>query len=178
MRLTNSLKDAFVRSVLNDVPLTDYRELLRELVMQDAIARLPDPVREIASNEKYQHFVADHYYHISVKPEQGYETYFGMSISIKMPSNEYIESHVIQERKRKYIEGYIAQEQRLAKLRRQLTDAINAITTVKRAKEVMPEFAKYLPSEDEKSTNLPTTIFSNLLDELRGAGFPKSGSVA
>lgn len=177
MRLTNSIKQVFVKSVLDDVPTIDYQELLRNLIMQDAIARLPEPVRVIALDQKQAHFVSDHYYHISANRDDGYESYFGLSMYIKMPTSEYIESYAIQERKREYITAYLAQEKMLNELRQKLKDAINAVSTVKKAKEAMPEFSKYLPQEVGQSNNLPTTIFANLLNDLARAGFPKGGAL-
>lgn len=177
MRLTNSIKQAFVQAVLDDVPTTDYQELLRNLIMQDAIARLPESVRVIAVDKKQAHFVTDHYYRISANKDDGYESYYGLSVYIKMPTSEYIESYAIQERKREYITAHLAQEKMLDELREKLRNAINAVSTVKKAKELMPEFAKYLPVELEQSSNLPSTIFANLLNELVCAGFPKAEAV-
>ncbi len=177
MRLTNSIKQAFVQAVLDDVPTKDYQELLRGLIRADAMERLPSAVRAIATDKTLAHFVADHYYHISVNKNDGYEQYFGLCLYIKMPTSEYIESHAIQERKHEYIKAHLAQEKMLNDLRQKLQDAINAVSTVKNARLAMPEFAKYLPQEASKSSNLPTTIFANLLNELVCAGFPKAEAV-
>ena len=47
MKLTNIIRDAFVRSVMNDVPTVDYSEQIREVVTKEAVAQLPEKVRAL-----------------------------------------------------------------------------------------------------------------------------------
>lgn len=59
-------------------------------------------------------------------------------------------------------------------LNSKLTAAIGACTTLKRAKEALPEFEKYLP-EDRETTgvgNLPA--IANLVTDLMHLGWPKN----
>lgn len=45
MRLTKTLKQAFVKRVMNDVPQEDYIELIRDIFVKGAIEALPEPVK-------------------------------------------------------------------------------------------------------------------------------------
>ncbi len=45
MRLTNTLRKAFVRAVLDDVPSTDYQEQARELLTRAAEENFPPALK-------------------------------------------------------------------------------------------------------------------------------------
>ena len=47
MKLTNTIRDAFIRAAMNDVPSVDYTEQIRAIVMADIVDQLPPKVRTI-----------------------------------------------------------------------------------------------------------------------------------
>ncbi len=47
MRLTTSIRQAFVSAVLADVPKTDYQEQLRDITMKDSYAQLPLAIQKL-----------------------------------------------------------------------------------------------------------------------------------
>lgn len=48
MKLTNTIRDAFVRSVMKDVPTVDYKEQAREIMVADALTSDPTSPGELA----------------------------------------------------------------------------------------------------------------------------------
>ncbi len=92
--------------------------------------------------------------------------------------NRYIVSAEMRAKQLELIGKHLAQQKTLDQLQEKLRIAIQAVNTVKQAKEVMPEFAKYLPVEAEKSSGLPSPIFKTLLSDLMSVGFPKDEMVA
>jgi len=59
-------------------------------------------------------------------------------------------------------------------LESKLTSTINGCSTLKQALELMPEFEKYLPSEEAKTASLP--MVSGMVAELMAAGWPKAAA--
>lgn len=47
MRLTNYMRDAFVKALMQDVPQIDYDQQIRDLAMKRCVERLPPKVRAL-----------------------------------------------------------------------------------------------------------------------------------
>ena len=73
-------------------------------------------------------------------------------------------------------EGYAVELNMLNNLRKQLTAAIATCTTLKQAKEALPEFIKYLPEEPDKAIDRTLPVVGNLVADLSKAGWPKKDS--
>ena len=178
MRLTNSIRQAFVQSVLDDVPKTDYQEQLRELIKADAYKQLPAEIQRIADDNTLISYLNTSYHNVSANRDDGFDSYFSLGMQIYNPYGTYQENADTKTTKLELIGKHLAQEKTLNALREKLRVAIEAVNTVKQAKEVMPEFAKYLPAEVEKSNGLPAPIFKTLLSDLKNVGFPKGEVMA
>jgi hypothetical protein len=63
MRLTKTIREAFVRAAMADVPQEDYQAKIHKLIQDDAIAQLPPKVKAIAKDKDLRHFLttATHY---------------------------------------------------------------------------------------------------------------------
>ncbi|MBQ1765570.1 MAG: hypothetical protein IIZ92_22085, partial [Aquincola sp.] len=57
MKLTNTIRDAFIRAAMNDVPSTDFAEQIRAAVMADAVDQLPPKVRAIYKDKSLSQYV-------------------------------------------------------------------------------------------------------------------------
>ena len=68
------------------------------------------------------------------------------------------------------------QRQHRESLKEKISGVIAGCTTVKTAKARLPEFAKYLPEEVEKTQNLPA--IANLVADLTKLGWPKDAAQA
>lgn len=167
MKLTNAIRQAFVSAVLADVPMQSYDKLLAALIQKDALSQLPAQIQEVEKDAELKQYLSKKYYWLRASDSEGFDGYFSTSIDVIGGSSEYKESESIQAQKREYINAHLVQEKMLKEFRYKLEQAINAVATVKQAKELMPQFSQYLPIE------ATTAIFSSLAGDLKALGFPK-----
>jgi hypothetical protein len=160
MRLTLTLRQAFVRSAMNDVPKIDHDELARKLLINAAKMRLPTPVFVMIEDPALRDYV---------KVEQNY--YDGIGY-VHTPGFERPNLTVGEQKK---LDSLIidkkAQREVFTDLRDKLTSVASSVNTTKKLAELLPDFAKYLPKEDEKSSQLPAV--AGVLTDFMSAGWPK-----
>lgn len=163
MKLTISDKDTFVRVVMQDVPTTDYDEQAHKLVRKDIELHLPPKIREIMSDKSLTEYLTTQYVSFPhplsaiycVKPS-GYKP-LGAVLN---------ELTGIAAKKAAQVAMY-------ADLKANVRGIISSCSTLKQAKDRLPEFEKYLP-EDRTGTgveNLPA--ISNVVAQLVQVGWPK-----
>ncbi len=171
MRLTKSDKEAFVRSVMDDVPQIDYDEQARSLLTKWGQESIPESMRPfIATHPQYFYAVYIHTpaylnsVHVIADPnwqDGGFK---------KQEPEKYAQLLELSE---------LARAQALAHddLRRKVSGIIATCSTLKTAEERLPEFKKYLPANRGGSglANLPV---ANVLSELMNAGWPKGQEAA
>lgn len=163
MKLTNLMRDAFIRAVMQDVPAVDYQEQMRSLV-NNSIKAVAD-----------KHFKG-------VDPERLDDTFMhvpGADFSIRVhgllcSEREHIrnlpELQVIRAK-------HIAQSNQREVLRDKIRGAIYACSTLKQATEALPEFEKYLPADNPKALrSLPA--LANVAADFVKAGWPKPAAAA
>ena len=161
MRLTNSIRQAFVASAMNDVPSIDYAEKVRSHVNKLAAqyrkaAGLPE-----TDTSRY----SSRYVWLGT----GTLTVHGLSEEEKEQLREDSTLAI-------WIEQHNAQQIALHELETKLTGIANSVNTSKALIELLPEFEKYLPAEAAKSTNLPA--ISNMVGDFIRAGWPKNKPLA
>jgi hypothetical protein len=166
MKLTKSDREAFVRAVMDDVPTIDYNEQCRSIVKAWGISTLPEELQPIA--KKHPEFFGTRYIYAPSGLDNLYAIAhpdFGNSMMRHKSPEEYAKVEALGEASRKQNETRNA-------LREKLTATIGACSTLKQAKERLPEFEKYLPAERgvTGTINLPV---ANLVAELMNAGWPK-----
>lgn len=169
MRLTNFLRDAFVRAVMHDVPSTNYAEQAEKLAR--------DAVRAI-----FKKSFPDLDY------DKACESEWFNSGSINMPygiPNIYLKAmtcwNMLQTEEKTWAKlealGLKKKEQdkKLSELESRLRNVAYACTTRKQLEEALPEFSAYLPEEEAKAAkNLPAV--ANVLAEFVQAGWPKGNA--
>lgn len=160
MRLTNTDRDAFIQSVMDDVPKIDYAEKARSMAMKHAVERMPALVAK--SNPEW---VRGEHIHLGYLPN-GTSAHLPVERGFKF--DEAFTSQLLQ-----LAADAKEQEKRLRDLRASVRSAIYGCSTLKQAKERLPEFEKYLPAERDGKyiPNLPAV--ANLVTELMNAGWPK-----
>lgn len=147
MRLTNDMRDAFVSSVINDVPKIDYDELIRSTRLKLAEAQLPPKVAAFWGNwcECGRNAVpcaAEHAKQIA---------------------------ELEAEHKK--------QEETVLTLRGKVKAVAYSVSTRKALVDVLPEFEKYLPVDDENAArSLP--VVANVVADFVKAGWPKGKKAA
>lgn len=158
MRLTNYMRQAFVRSVMNDVPEIDYQEQMIKVVKKHHLAILKN--LKIPTDTDINRF------------NQAYTYMCGVSVACPGLLTE--EINVIQNLPEclKFEEVYDAQRIKRQELRRNITGAIGACNTRKQAVEAFPELEKYLP-QDEAVVLRSLPVITNVFVDLVKAGWPK-----
>ena len=165
MRLTNTTREAFVRSVMNDVPSIDYEEQIRNLVNKKVAAiHKKAGIQEIDKERLSTAYVSIH--GIEKKHYNSTSCYVS-----GLTGNERKEiqsdSALIALADLKY-----AQNETRNALRKKIDYAIKACSTRKQAVEALPEFEKYLP-EDGAKTMRSVPAIANVLSDFVKAGWPK-----
>lgn len=161
MRLTNTMRESFVRAAMQDVPAVDYIEKARVLVTKKEQAVLKkaglldvDPYRLDYKSANFGGYGNRH------------------SFGVRGLTTEEIKVIESDEAITVLISQHKEQEERLDALRTKLTGAINARTARKQAAEALPEFEKYLPADEPKALrSLPA--LANVAADFVKAGWPK-----
>ena len=163
MRLTRSDKEAFIRAVMDDVPMIDYDEMARKLVVETIDSIMPEEIR-VAHKKFPEWFKSDNYINTP---------YGCSSMFVFAPDSFLAESHSELWKQLKEI-GNLANAQLNARsaLKCKVTGMIETCTTLKTAQERLPEFITYLPADRDGTgvTNLPV---ANTVTALMEAGWPK-----
>lgn len=165
MKLTNSDRDAFIKAVMDDVPTIDYDEVCREKVQKWALARAPETIK--AAYAEAPNYLSYKYYCVpgSLCGAYGIGDSDCYEISKIDPgfNNELRELASLKD----------AQIQKNRELEGQLRGVIFSCTTLKKAKELLPEFEKYLPADRDSVVDRAMPVISNLVASLTEAGWPK-----
>lgn len=163
MRLTNYIRDAYINSVMFDVPQERYEEQMEKTILDDAIAQLPGPVRAIWKDPKLQGYIETH----SVYPA-------AKAGCVQVPclsSGGFKLTDAASAQVLKLRDLREEQTRGLSNLRTRLRSIAYGCTTRKALAEALPEFEKYLPKEEETSRNLP--VIANVVTDFVKAGWPK-----
>lgn len=166
MNLNQFDRQAFVRAVMADVPMIDYQEQANAIAKAAMLNALPKEV--LAAYKLHPELIS----HEQVHLPNGFT-------SVRVPCKS--DNWRALERNHQEVWAELttlvgkAREQSEARegLKEKLTAAIGACRTLKQARERLPEFEKYLPTErgNTGTANLP--VVANLVADLTKAGWPK-----
>lgn len=164
MRLTNAMKEAFVRAAMHDVPTTDYKEQTRSLINKK--------MAELQKSAGVQKVDSERLDTTTGYARSSIDRHALSFRAIGLKRNEIQQIETAPD-VRELLDLHEKQEQRLTELRTKLTGAINACTTRKQAAEALPEFEKYLPADEPKALrSLPA--LANVAADFAKAGWPKT----
>ena len=163
MRLTKTIRYAFVRAALDDVPRRDYEAEIHKLIQNDAISLLPPKVKAIAEDKDLRHFLKTESHYLS-----------GSFISnVRVMNPEYTRSPKVNEKVEALLVEFAEQSDRINTLRTKLAATADAVSTRKALVDLLPEFEKYLPADEAKAVaTLP--VVANVLCDFVKAGWPKN----
>lgn len=164
MKLTSSHRIAFVAAVLNDIPQIDYQQEAKKLVDAYFAARCHEDV--VAFEKKYPGRIRQFY--VAGPNHTSCHSAFVDCAQHNLDSSHpdlYAQLSVISA-------DAEVQYTNIKAVREKLTASIKACSTVKHARERLPEFEKYLPFEAEPTKDLPAV--ANLVADLAKLGWPKS----
>ena len=165
MKLTKYDKDAFVSSVMDDVPQIDYKAQADALCKTWAVKQMPPVVG--AAYAAYPQYFDNKYINLPSGLQGVYAPVLNNEHNLKERAPD------LWEKLLELAAANRLQCEMLRDLRRKVEASIYGCTTLKQAKERLPEFEKYLPADrDGKVTpNLPA--LANLVTDLTAAGWPK-----
>lgn len=159
MRLTHDIRRAFVAAVMADVPKADYDERILRVATDIAVAALPIKVRAIWKDPETRGYVAapDAYINDEHMCLPGY------CKELQAP----IEAAI-----RDLVSARDAQTKTRCKLKNDLTRAAFTANTDKTLRELLPEFANYIPDTAVKPLDHPVPVpLVGIADEFRAAGW-------
>lgn len=164
MKLTNTIRDAFVRSAMNDVPSVDYRQHIVDIVMKEIVDKLPPKVRSVWDDPKTSRYV-----------NRNWNVYG--SVSVTHPAEEGNNGHIsltsVNAKKLlEFEQKKTAQTQHRSDLESKLRGAAYAVTTRKALVAMLPEFEKYLPADNAAACRTLPAV-ANIVADFTKAGWPK-----
>lgn len=184
MKLTKKIKSDFVEAVLADVPSNNYATKAEDLLRKNYFALLKKLKLDGIDNQRLSHNRAsvECYCHrdkgeFFAKPDPstkrwGYNTHTLAVIAAPGLSDEEVNSIKNTPEMLKLVQGHVDEMILIKTLRSKLEATIASCSTLKQAKECLPEFEKYLPAEvTPADRSLP--VVGNLVAELTKAGWPK-----
>lgn len=166
MRLTQTIKEAFVRAAMDDVPMIDYDEQARQIATKAVEALTPvalqraikaEPVIATWLDKNYVHFPNGLGSCCLACPTATIERIY------KDPE--------VWGLIKDLAEKAMAQRKARQELEQKLRTAAYGCTTRKQLEAALPEFVKYLPTEVTATVNLPA--IANLVTDFLAAGWPK-----
>jgi hypothetical protein len=164
MKLTNYMRDAFVRRVMDDVPCVDYTEDIRAEVMKTAVAALPPKIRAVWADKSLRCHLHTSYFNV-------------LSVSVAnvpMPSDASYKA--AQKHLQDAVAGLVAKSKEQADKRDSLESKLQqcaySATTRKALAGMLPEFEKYLPA-DETAALRSVPVVANVVADFVKAGWPK-----
>ena len=171
MRLSTSMRLAFVRAVMDDVPFVDYDEQLRQLAQNTVDGYRPAAlVRALDLDPSIQDWLNRDYQFIS-KYSQSF-CLVGSKPSLDRLNADQ-DFTLAAQNLRKQQQAQL--EQRSA-LETKLKASAQACQTRAQLAKALPEFEKYLPIEAGNSKCLPA--LANLMSDFMAAGWPKQPASA
>jgi hypothetical protein len=158
MRLTNTIRQAFVKAALDDVPSVNYQDQMYKLALKDAVDQLPpDVVKAYKAHPQY--------FNVSGRYHDGVGHYGGPWGDNRMRPETVKQIQDLHELNQ-------AQRDHRRQLEIKLRGVADSTNTRKALVEALPEFEKYLPVEDlPLSRQVPA--LANVLSDFVKAGWPK-----
>jgi len=166
MRLTNTIRDAFVRSVMNDVPFVDYNEAASKLVI-NAIASYFKETFGVEIAELGQ----GNWVNLQSVQLPGHL----LSVYTYSSHYNFVERNLpeLWETLKALDVRHREQNIQRAKLEEQIRGVTMSVTTRKALADALPEFEKYLPQDEAKAVRtLP--VVQNVIADFVKAGWPKT----
>lgn len=162
MRLTNLIRDSFVRAAMQDVPKVDYEAEVCKAHTEAYIDAMPPEVAK--AYKKHPEWFNHSYKHVQ-----------GVNSSFKVPSPENAPYPVLDAKRVTAINLLAEKAKAQRTTRNELAERLKGIaygaTTRKALLEALPEFEKYLPEDTPKACRSVPAI-ANLVSDFTKAGWP------
>lgn len=165
MKLTNYIRDAYINSVMNDVPEVDYTDKIIKHVLASIGGDLPTQVAKIWKDPKTCGFIKK-------------AGFMFNGVYVVVPTGDPYKAPKLNENDQLQLvelsKLHADQKTLRNTLRQKVKQTAYGCTTSKALIDLLPEFEKYLPAESGSTCrNLP--VIANLMVDLVKAGWPKDG---
>ena len=184
MKLTKKHREDFVEAVMSDVPQANYptqaedraRLLYKQIAEEVGISNIPLERLEMRICSIYLSKQGRSHKFARNGQEAGwawkdYSGYCFFRIGLRGLNQEEVDSIEKDPEIQKLGDLFIEEKNKRVDLRQKVTAVIAACSTLKQAKEALPEFEKYLPAEPGNvDRSLP--VVGNLVADLVKAGWP------
>ena len=188
MKLTKAHKAEFVRAVLADVPTKNYPTQAEDLARKLCQAKYKELGLSGVDINRLKHAgIYIRVWHedgsdtvMAARPSDAMRGYY-LSSSFAQIGGNGLSDYEIAEitncpEMMAIRQGFADERNMLNNLCKQLTAVIAACSTLKQAKEALPEFIKYLPEEPGSAIDRTLPVVGNLVADLSKAGWPKKDS--
>lgn len=173
MRLTNYIREAFIRSALADVPNVGYAEEARKIITKDAFDRLPFEVQEMTKDPRLEKYVPRGYESFEVFSAEVYtdreNNAHNWNRRNQLPAFSKEAKAKLQDLVNKSKEQHTVR----TRLEQKLRQVAYSVTTRKALVESLPEFEKYLPPEQSAASDRSVPVIVDVVKEFKDAGWPK-----
>lgn len=165
MRLTNFIRETFVRAVMADVPKKDFDEEIIKLAKEAIHYTMPKEIIALLNDEKLSRWLNQTYVHV---PDgcSSFHYYKPDNWKISEHAPMYWERIINLGKEKK------AQTDMRRELQKKLETCAAACTTRKQLVDMMPEFEKYLPPDQAKIAR-EYPLVANVVADFVKAGWPK-----
>lgn len=172
MKLTNYMRDAYVKAVLADTPneFKVLEERAHKLVLDAFVAKLPAAVQRLWKTREMQHYIRVISYSFTQSTHGAFFT------SVAVPSGRGDDGLALEVVAQVRDLGLRATEVTVEReeMRGKFKAAAYACGTRKQLAEIMPEFEKYLPTEPVAAAKSELAV-TNVVADFVKAGWPKGG---
>jgi hypothetical protein len=166
MKLINTIRQAFVSAVMQDVPMVDHDELAQTAVRHHLRGLFEKQFPGIDFESSKAWLKTTYFYMPGALNSFNTQSPWDNCTAVTEVAPE-IKPMLEELSARKRIQ-HVEREA----LHEKLTGIANACTTRKALVQALPEFEKYLPAEPVKDSNLPA--LANVVAEFVKAGWPKT----
>lgn len=176
MRFTNLIRSAILQNILNDIPDTDHQARFEAAVHADILKQLPAPVAKVYADKSLRPYLLSGHKGYSGARRDAEGNYVG-SVFASIPTPlDYEPSQELLAELAPLDAAKRAHDAQVDRTRIAIEGILKSCSTSKQFLERLPEFAKYLPPETAKSSNLPA--LANLTADLVKLGWPKDGKTS
>lgn len=188
MKLTKAHREEFVRAVLADVPTKNYPTQAEDLARKLCRAKYKElGLSGVDINRLKYTGIYIRVWHedgsdtvMATRPSDAMRGYYLSNSFAQISGNGLFDREIAEITDCPEMvairQGYADERNMLNNLRKQLTAVIASCTTLKQAKEALPEFIKYLPEEPGSAIDRTLPVVGNLVADLSKAGWPKKDS--
>lgn len=168
MKLTNYIRDAFVKAAMADVPKIDYNEQAEKIARQ----QLSDMLKAAFPGVKLDLKNSSWFLSGPIAMPGDLTNIHGIR-----PNYECLQTTPAWAKLQELNKLHIEQRVKRDALSSQLRGAAYACNTTKQLRELLPEFDKYLPAEEEKTCRTLPAV-ANIVAEFTKAGWPAKKKAA